>query len=142
MTEHKIVAVGTGEEIREYVHVRDAARLSVQILGDEFRNEHVVLTGHHSLRFGDLLAMIQEIVGDVDIVMTDPDPEDERHGNSGHFFVTPYSFTPKVAKKLVANPYCDIGQGLVECLEEVHREAAGAHPPEVEPEIARAPSDH
>ena len=47
LRDRRIAASGSGDEIREYVHVKDAARSSVQILELEFRNEHVVLTGHH-----------------------------------------------------------------------------------------------
>ncbi len=121
----KITAAGTGEEIREYVHVRDAARSSVQVLDEAFRNEHVVLTGHHPMRFADLLAMIREIVGDVEIELRPPDHDDARHGESGHFSITPYSFRPRVARKLVANPYLDMGQGLLDCLEEIYFEEMG-----------------
>lgn len=120
LANRKISAVGTGDEIREYVHVRDAALSSVRVLEDDFRNEHVVLTGQHSLRFRDLLEMMREIVGDVEVDLKAPDPDDERHGTSGHFYMTPYSFRPRVAKKLVTNPYHDMGQGLLECLEEIY----------------------
>jgi UDP-glucose 4-epimerase len=125
LRERRIVAAGTGDEIREYVHVKDAAQSSVHVLDDEFRNERVVLTGHHPMRFADLLEMIREIVGDVTIELRPPEPEDPRHADSGHFVITPYSFRPKTAKKLVANPYMDMGQGLLECLEEVYLEELG-----------------
>ena len=36
---------GSPEAMREYIHVEDAARASVAALGEEFRNQHVVLTG-------------------------------------------------------------------------------------------------
>ena len=42
--------------------------------------------------------------------------------NMGHYKITPYSFHPTVAKKLVANPYIDLGQGLLECIQEIHKE--------------------
>lgn len=125
LLDQRIVAYGTGDEIREYIHVKDAARSSVQILSEEFRNEHVVLTGHHPMRFKDLLAMIREIVGhDVEIDLRPPDPEDPRNGVSGHYFITPYSFRPKIAKKLVNNPFLEMGQGLLECLEEIYENEA------------------
>ena len=54
-----------------------------------------------------------------------PPGGDARHGESGHFAITPYSFRPKVARKLVANPYLDMGQGLLECLEEIYLEETG-----------------
>jgi UDP-glucose 4-epimerase len=118
----RIEASGTGDEIREYVHVRDAARLCVDVLSEEFRNDRIVLTGHHPMRYADLLNMIREIVGDVEVTLEPPDADDARHGDSGHFEITPYSFRPKVARKLVANPYVDMGQGLLECLEEIQAE--------------------
>lgn len=124
LEDRRIVAFGTGDEIREYVHVRDAALSSVHVLDDEFRNEHVVLTGQHSMRFKDLLDMVREIVGDVEIDLREPDAKDDRYGHSGHFFITPYSFRPKTAKKLVTNPYHDMGQGLLECLEEIYLDSA------------------
>ena len=124
--DRRISAGGTGEEIREYVHVRDAAILSVRILDDEFKNERVVLTGHHPMRFKDLLVMVREIVGrDVQIDLHPHEPNDPRYGDSGHFSITPYSFSPKPAKKLVNNPYLDMGQGLVEVLTDIHAEAGG-----------------
>jgi UDP-glucose 4-epimerase len=120
-----IKANGTGDEIREYVHVRDAAASSVRILSDEFRNEHVVLTGLHATRFIDMLIMIREIIGqDVQIQVTPADPNDPKSGASGHFCITPYCYRPRIAKKLVNNPYFDMGQGLLECIEEMQAEVS------------------
>jgi UDP-glucose 4-epimerase len=141
LREHKIVASGTGDEIREYVHVKDAARSSVQVLDGEFRNERVVLTGHHPMRFADLLEMIREILGDVEIALEPAAPDDARHGDSGHFAITPYSFRPKTAKKLVANPYVDMGQGLLECLEEIYLEEMGDRSLGADAEPRHAPVD-
>lgn len=118
-----IRAGATGDEIREYVHVKDAAHSSVRILSEEFKNEHVVLTGLHSMKFVDMLIMIREIVGaDVKIEISPPDSEDPRTGSSGHFCITPYCFRPRIARKLVNNPYYDMGQGLLDCIEELHAE--------------------
>jgi UDP-glucose 4-epimerase len=120
LRDRRIVAQGTGDEIREYIHVKDASRLNVHILSPEFRNEHVVLTGHHPMRFKDVLVMIREIVGrDVEIELRPVDPDDPKKGPSGHYAITPYSFRAKIAKKLVSNPYLDMGQGLVDCLQEI-----------------------
>jgi UDP-glucose 4-epimerase len=119
LRERRISAHGTGEELREYIHVEDAARLSVEILGDEFVDQQVVLTGHHPMRFHDLLALIREIVGpDVEIDLQPPPAEEERP-SSAHYAITPYTFRPRPARKLVSNYYTDMGQGLVDCLHEL-----------------------
>jgi len=123
LQERRITLNGTGEEVREYIHVKDAARSSVDILSDQYRNEHVVLTGQHPMRYRDLLTMIREIVGrDIEIEIKPADAQDPKYSSSGHFVVTPYSFRPKIAKKLVSNPYLDMGQGLLDCLESLYEE--------------------
>lgn len=117
----KIVVNGTGEELREYVHVTDVAEASVRILDPEFRNECVVLTGHQPMRIRDLMEMIREIVGrDVQVEYRPIDPDRQREGKTVHYTITPYSFRPKIAKKLVGQRYVDLGQGLIDCLEELH----------------------
>jgi len=115
----KIAVTATGDEMREYIHVLDAARASVDVLDDEYKNQNVILTGHHPMRFGDLLNMIREIVGpDVSIELRPPDANNP--GGVGHYGLTPYTFRPKIGKKLVSHYYLDMGQGLVDCLEEIH----------------------
>lgn len=108
---------GDGEDLREYIHAADAARLSVDVLEDkQYENEHIILTGIEKLKRIDLLTMINEIMQNkLDIKQLDCD-------NMGHYKITPYSFHPTVAKKLVANPYIDLGQGLLECIQEIHKE--------------------
>lgn len=115
LTTGKIVYNGTGEEVRNYIHVEDAARLSVRILSSEFENEHVVLTGTESMKYRDLLNTIKEMFGNkIEIVYTN-----ERKSES-HYMMTPYSFNPRMGKKLVSDYYIEMGQGLLDCMRDVH----------------------
>lgn len=130
LSERKIVAYGTGEELREYIHVADAARLSVQILADEYANEHLILTGHHPLRYRELLTLIREIVGDDVEVEVHAEEADERLSRlyTGHYAMTPYSFRPTLTRKLVSASYVDMGEGLIDVLHEIHGESAEPQP--------------
>lgn len=103
---------GDGEDIREYIHAADAAKLSVDILKEEqYEGESIILTGMEKLKRMELLTMINEIMQNkLKIKQVSKD-------NMGHYKITPYSFNPTTAKKLVANPYIDLGQGLLECLQ-------------------------
>ena len=116
----KITVAGTGDEMREYIHVRDLAKLSVDVLEpEEYKNQHVNITGQHPMRFRDMLFTIREMLGNsVEIEFTAPS------GDTPHYSLTPYSFAPKVGKKLVSNYYTDIGQGLLELMEDMHKNAA------------------
>lgn len=108
---------GDGEDLREYIHAADAAKLSVDILKEkQYENEYLILTGIEKLKRIELLTMINEIMQNkLKITQISDD-------NMGHYKITPYSFHPTTAKKLVANPYIDLGQGLLECLQHIYSE--------------------
>ena len=113
----KLEFKGDGEDIREYIHGADTAKLSVDILEDlQFENEHLILTGIEKMKRIELLTMINEIMGNrLEIINVDKD-------YFGHYKITPYAFHPTVAKKLVANPFIDLGQGLLEVIRTISEE--------------------
>ena len=105
---------GDGEEIREYIHAADVAKLAVDIIeSDEFINEHIILTGVERMQRKELFEMVNEILGNRLTINLNDD------GYHNHYKTTPYSFHPTRSKKLVANPYIDMGQGLIECLKDI-----------------------
>ncbi|GJL49425.1 NAD-dependent epimerase/dehydratase family protein [Candidatus Nitrospira salsa] len=114
LLEGKITFQGDGEEEREYIHVQDAATLSVQILTEEYRNQHVMLTGVERFKYSQLLNMIREMMDDgINI-------EYLRKEYHGHYVYTPYSFIPEPGKKMICNPFIDFGQGLLQTIGEIH----------------------
>ncbi|MCH6584801.1 MAG: NAD(P)-dependent oxidoreductase [Proteobacteria bacterium] len=107
---------GSGEAIREYIHAEDAARMSVQVLAPEFANRHLILTGQERMRIKDVMTMISEIM---------PWPIELHFDEANavhHYEVTPYAFQPRIGRKLVLNEHVDLGQGLLDCLREIHKE--------------------
>jgi len=105
---------GDGKEIREYIHAADVAKLARQIIeSDEFINEHIILTGVERMQRKELFDMVNEILGNKLTINLKDD------GYQNHYKTTPYSFHPTRSKKLVANPYIDMGQGLIECLKDI-----------------------
>lgn len=115
----KIVYPGCGNERREYIHVKDAAHLSVQVLAEEYANQYLTITGTHVVTSGEMLNMIQEILGKKVEIEFRQDSSNYRHS---HYTLTPYRYTPREARKLVPNVFIDIGQGILDLLEEVHHE--------------------
>lgn len=102
---------GSPDSLREYIHVEDAARASVVALGDEFRNQSVVLTGQEPMRVLDLLEMLAEILGLSNGVQFVPG------GQPGHYVRTPYAYQPKLGRKYVAPMHVDLGQGLLQLID-------------------------
>lgn len=123
VTDGRIVRYGDGEEIREYIHARDAARYSVAVLSPEYADQHVIISGHQAIKIKDLLTMIREMMGGR-VAVEYRSPKDARSPFEAklHYDVTPYSFKPKIAHKLVGHDYLDLGQGLLTLLDEIYKE--------------------
>jgi UDP-glucose 4-epimerase len=117
--EGKIVREGRGEEVRDYIHVVDAARCSVDILDDQYKNQHIIITGTQSMKVATLLEMISEIFNNK--VKIEYVPAKDLHYR---YKVSPYTYQPKLAKKLVLNQYHDLGQGLLDVIHELHEASA------------------
>ena len=114
--EKKIIRRGDGEELREYIHVKDAARLSVVALDKKHNNKHLIITGNQQIKIKDLLTMIREIFnGEIEIKF---DLENELH----HYEITPYNYKPQVAQKITSDTFYDLGQGLLDLLYELELE--------------------
>jgi len=105
---------GSPEAMREYIHVEDAARASIAALGDEFRNQHVVLTGQEPMRVLDLLKMLAEIL-DLPKDAVEFVPVEY----AGHYVRTPYAYQPKLGRKYTPPLHVDLGQGLLQLIEEI-----------------------
>ena len=61
------------------------------------------------------MMMIKEIIGgklNVEFKQEIKDPN--------HYNITPYRFTPKVAHKIVPTNFYDLGQGILDMVEEVY----------------------
>ena len=130
---HSITYKGSGDAMREYIHVEDAARMSVQILAPEFANRHLILTGQERLRIKDVMTMISEIL---------PWPVELHFDEANavhHYQITPYAFQPRIGRKLVLNEHVDLGQGILDCLREIHQ---NLHPGDENDDATPSTSDN
>lgn len=114
--EGKIVREGDGEEIREYIHVLDAAKGSVEALSAEFENQYVIITGSQQTKVKELLLMIREMLDNKVAIEYKP------ASKSSHYEITPYVFAPKLAKRLVSRTYFDLGQGVLSYIQDIYNE--------------------
>ena len=105
---------GDVDAMREYIHVDDAARASVDALGDEFKNESVVLTGQEPMRVIDMLKMLAEILG-----YPTESVEFIEGKYAGHYVRTPYAYQPKIGRKYIPPMHVDLGQGLLQIVNEL-----------------------
>ena len=119
--QQSITYKGSGDAMREYIHVEDAARMSVQVLSPEYANRHLILTGQERLRIKDVMTMISEMLPWS--IKLNFDDANMVH----HYKMTPYAFQPRIGRKMVLNEHVDLGQGLLDCLREIHKDLEHTH---------------
>lgn len=103
---------GSGEAQRDFIHVQDAAKLTALCIAEAYANRHLLITGQERMRVRDIAAMIAEIMDEhVALDFAEGEPE-------GHYMMTPYAFSPRLSHKLVPSDYIDLGQGILDCIEE------------------------
>ena len=108
---------GDVDAMREYIHVEDAARASIDALNAEFVNESVVLTGQEPMRVIDMLKMLAEILGlSADSVKFIEDKY------AGHYVRTPYAYQPKIGRKYIPPIHIDLGQGLLQLINNLNQD--------------------
>ena len=67
---------------------------------------------YQSMKVKEILEMISEMLNhEIEI-------EYQKGELGGHYKITPYSFKPKVALKLIPKNYHDLGQGILDCIYE------------------------
>lgn len=115
-TEGKMKRAGDGEEIRDYIHVKDAVQASVDILDEQYKNDYIMLTGTQSIKIKDLLLMIKEMLNNKVTI------EYLNECLEGHYKITPYTFRPRVAKKYIPKTQLDLGQGILDTIYDVYKE--------------------
>ena len=109
----QIVRHSNGEEIREYIHVKDAAELSFNMIKKEFSNKHFIITGNQSLKIKELLVLIREIFNNkIKIIY-------KKNKYDSHYEILPYSYKPQMAKKITPNPSYELGEGILEIIYEI-----------------------
>jgi UDP-glucose 4-epimerase len=107
---------GNKESLREYIHVEDAAEVCIKVIEDEFANQSIVLTGQEAMRVENLLKMLAEILG--------YQPEKTEFIEKiyeGHYIKTPYAYMPKIGRKYIPSLHIDLGQGLLQLIDEVQK---------------------
>ncbi len=113
INENKLSYAGNGEELREYINVEDAAKLSIDILDTKYCNKAITITGQQVIRVSELIDLIFEILGKKKKVKYL-----SKNKLKDHYGNTPYRFTPQSSIKLVPNEFIDLGQGLYDLIKD------------------------
>ena len=115
----KIVYSGDKDSERSYIHVVDAARLSVKSLDKEFENKTAVISGPENINIKNILKTISEIsrIKKISFVKTN------KQKMISHYVNTPYNLEDgdKFTLKYSDNFNIEIGEGLKNLIKELKK---------------------
>ena len=102
---------GTGNERREYIHVDDATKGCVEILGKKYENKTIMCSGMQSTKVSDMLIMIKEIFNNKVKI------EYKKNSRAAwHYKITPYQIEEDSCYKLNLDSYIDFGKGVIDLI--------------------------
>jgi UDP-glucose 4-epimerase len=114
--ENRIDFWGDGSEVREYIHVRDAAALAIVALDSQYVDQALHITGQERITTLQLMETIKEMLGGtVEITLRDEPFE-------GRYRLTPYSLETVQGMRMTSTTYVDLGLGLLESLREAQEQ--------------------
>lgn len=114
--EKKIVRSGSGKEVRDYIHIEDAAKVSVKLLESNETIEYVMITGNQTMKIKEVVNMISEMMNnEIEITYTNKSLAE-------HYQITPYNFKPNVARKYNVEYTHDLGQGILESIYDIYHD--------------------
>tara|TARA_X000000950_G_C13772904_1_gene601763 strand:+ start:195 stop:1076 length:882 start_codon:yes stop_codon:yes gene_type:complete len=112
----KIEYFGSSENIREYIHVLDAAEATCDLMDKKFDNQIITLTGRESTKVKDLLLMLK------DIMSIKKSIKFSKKNLPGHYIRTPYNLKDDLSRKYSPQLHVDLAQGLVQTINFIKKE--------------------
>ena len=99
---------------REYVHVRDAAKLSLKATDDIYLQSIINIAGIQSFKLKQIAELITDIVGK----STEISYSTTGFGND-HYRRSPYRYKKECPVKLINDTYIDLGEGILQLIRKV-----------------------
>ncbi len=104
---------GEGSEVREYIHIRDAAALALDALASNYIGQALHIAGRERLTTRELIETIAETLGGgIEITYEDQPFE-------GRYRLTPFSHDEGLGRRIVSSTYIDLGLGLLEQIRDI-----------------------
>ena len=116
LKQKRVSYYGNPEASREYIHVEDAGKATIDLtLQKKFVNQKVNISGHNTIKITELLEMVKEITNIKRKIMF------AKKKHIGHYIRVPYS-SEKIPKKYTINPSIDFPEGLNHLINQIKKE--------------------
>ncbi len=104
---------GNKYSVREYIHVKDAAKASVNVLANQYKNKHVNITGKKKIKVLAFLNKLSKMLGISSKINF------QNKELTGHYVSTPNTYKPKKGKKFVFKSTINFYEGIYSLVNEL-----------------------
>ena len=101
---------GTARAVRRFIHVKDAAKASADILKKKFINKNILITGNKVSKVKDVLLLVAQVLDIPKKIEFDNKTE------QGHYDISPYSYKPKSDQKYILKSSKSLKDGIFELI--------------------------
>ena len=107
--------LGSKNSVREYIHVKDAAKASAGILKKKFRNQYIILTGKEKIKVYDLLKIL------ANILKIKKKIKFLNKKLLGHYIISPFTYKFKNGKKFTLSSNVNFKDGLLDLIQTIKK---------------------
>ena len=112
----KITYWGEGNEMRQYIHARDAAIICDLIIKNKINDKFLLLTGTEDFRVTDVIKTITEMIKFPVKIIFKPNKKSFTHYKNSPFSIPLNTeFMPNLSEKIIFDKFTDLRQGIYEC---------------------------
>ena len=112
----KITYWGEGNEMRQYIHARDAAKICDLIIKNKINDKFLLLTGTEDFRVTDVIKTITEMIKFPVKIIFKPNKKSFTHYKNSPFSIPLNTeFMPNLSEKIIFDKFTDLRQGIYEC---------------------------
>lgn len=106
---------GTAKTIREYIHVKDAAKATATILSKKYKNRHIIITGRKKIKLPYFLHALSNILKIKKKIKF------KNKKMVGHYTLSPYTYRPNRGKKFTIKNEINFKIGLKDLIKEIKK---------------------
>jgi UDP-glucose 4-epimerase len=107
---------GSGEEIRQFIHARDAAKICDVIFNEKNPRQYLTVSGLEDIKIKDLLDLINETFDKKLKIFCKKNKKSQIHYKNTPFSVNNNIFQQNMGEKIIFKSYTDIRQGIYEMI--------------------------
>ena len=108
----KIIRKGAGNEIRNYIHVKDAAQITLNILNKRYENKYLNIIGNKKIKVKNVLDLISKKLGSIRLSI-------KKEQLKYHYKKNPYTYKIERGIEIKPKKSIKLSTGFDEIIKEV-----------------------